>query len=106
MPLRKDGFEIWRVHLKRLQMKALRRMRVVQYGMAYVTVADQRCDACERHIQTSRFRKLWRKQTELYLAGAPRFCMKHYRQNRGLWRMGFKVEVQQPQPELFIIRRL
>src|SRR4051794_26873269 len=87
-------------------MKALRRMGVVQHGLAYITVANQRRDARQRHIQTSGFRKLWRKQTELYLAGAPRFCMKHYRQNRGLWRMGFKVEVQELQPELFIIRRL
>ena len=84
--------------------KAVRLIRVSEHRTAHTLIPHHSANAGERYIQTHRLRQLGREQAELYLAGATGFSSEYDRNNRRLWRMGFKIEMQQLEPEGTIIR--
>ena len=78
-------------------------MRVCEHGAANIVLADDGADARQRDIETRRLRQLRREQAELHFAGAARLGIERDRQNRGLRRMGFEIEMQQLDPELTVV---
>ena len=68
-------------------------MRIVQHCLTYIALTDDRRNARQRHIQTSRLRKLRREQSELHLACTARFRMKTTARIGAGARMSFEVEL-------------
>ncbi len=78
-------------------------MSILQHGAAHSVFADQGAQARQRDIQAARFRKLGREEAELYLAGITRLGKQSESQYGGLGRMSFQIQVQQLDPERFLI---
>jgi hypothetical protein len=77
-------------------------MRVFKDGAAHAILAYDGANAGKRDIQECCIWKLRREETKLYFAGTPWFSIQADRYNSGLWRMCFKIEMQQLDPKLLV----
>ena len=80
-------------------------MRVFQDRPANAILANNRLNSRQRYIEPRRFGQLRRKQAELHFTYAAGLCAESQRQDCCMWRMRFKIKVQQLDPEFLIIYR-